>query len=285
MAGIYPISFSIPECKILKTPKTKVKDFATIIPGDMSTYIFNDEKSYYEDYAVSIFGKTCKKGGWDCMRHYEIMANGCIPWFDNLENCPKNTLTIFPRQIMEEAKQDFLNKKPFNMELSQQILDFTREFLSTKAMATYILRMSGHLDAKSCLFLSDQEYPDYLNCLTLHGFKELFGKECHDFVCIPYLYTNYPHPEKLYGKGFTYSCLLDKEKYRNNEYDKNIEEIIKSHYFDIIIFGSIHRTTKYWSFVNRYYKETDIITLCGEDEHICDKKELGQDYPLFVREL
>jgi hypothetical protein len=30
-----------------------------------------------------------KKGGWDCLRHYEIIGNGCMPYFENIEKCPK----------------------------------------------------------------------------------------------------------------------------------------------------------------------------------------------------
>ena len=30
----------------------------------------------------SYFGSTKKKAGWDCMRHYEIVASGAVPFFD-----------------------------------------------------------------------------------------------------------------------------------------------------------------------------------------------------------
>jgi len=30
-----------------------------------------------------------KKGGWDCMRHYEISANGTVPCFYMLDQKPK----------------------------------------------------------------------------------------------------------------------------------------------------------------------------------------------------
>ena len=79
-----PISFSIPECKILKKIPEKKKLLAHIIPGRLNTYIFSDESDYYLDYQDSVFGITCKKAGWDCLRHYEILANGCIPLFLDL---------------------------------------------------------------------------------------------------------------------------------------------------------------------------------------------------------
>ena len=39
-----------------------------------------------------------KKNGWDCLRHYEILANGSIPLFIKLDDCPNNTLTSFPKK-------------------------------------------------------------------------------------------------------------------------------------------------------------------------------------------
>lgn len=43
--------------------------------------------------------------GWDCMRHYEILACGCVPFFTNIEICPKDTMVRFPKDLMIEAKK------------------------------------------------------------------------------------------------------------------------------------------------------------------------------------
>ena len=53
---------------------------------------------YYEMYQNSIFSLTYKKNGWDCLRHYEILANGSIPLFIKLDDCPNNTLTSLPKE-------------------------------------------------------------------------------------------------------------------------------------------------------------------------------------------
>ena len=53
-------------------------------------YAFNDEIAYYEDIAISRYGITMKKGGWDCMRHYELAANGTVPCFYQLSKKPKH---------------------------------------------------------------------------------------------------------------------------------------------------------------------------------------------------
>jgi hypothetical protein len=91
------ITFSIPEEKIVKDIPNKSKLLSSLIPGNLSTYIYNNEEDYYNEYKKSLFATTILKAGWDCMRHYEILLNGCIPYFPNIENCPKNTMKLFPK--------------------------------------------------------------------------------------------------------------------------------------------------------------------------------------------
>ena len=74
---------------------------APLIPGKMNTYIYEREDDYYNMYRNSLFGLTYKKAGWDCLRHYEILMNGCIPFFLDLRNCPKYSLISFPKKKIE----------------------------------------------------------------------------------------------------------------------------------------------------------------------------------------
>ena len=90
-----PISFAIPTCK-LQPLQSKEKEIAHLLPGDKSTYIYSQEKEYYNDYSKSKFAVTTKRAGWDCMRHYEILANNCVPLFSDIQSCPVHTLTMFP---------------------------------------------------------------------------------------------------------------------------------------------------------------------------------------------
>ena len=91
---VYAITFSIPELKIVRGMQHKTKLLSNLIPGNMSTYIYNTEEEYYNEYKSSLFAITTKKSGWDCMRHYEILACGTIPYFPNNENCPKDTMAL-----------------------------------------------------------------------------------------------------------------------------------------------------------------------------------------------
>lgn len=168
-----PISFAIPTMK-LKSPVIKEKQLASLIPGNMSTYIYKDEDTYYNDYNISNFAITSKKSGWDCLRHYEILASNCIPLFFNLKNCPEHTMINFPKQklisildkcmkpheaYIEEAIQNaiiykqpevidnllnsYLNLdsiiKDEYLEFQSYLKSFTQKNLTTLALAKYFI--------------------------------------------------------------------------------------------------------------------------------------------------
>jgi len=290
---IFPIGFSIPACKIVDKVPEKTRETAIIIPGDFSTYIYQDEESYYKGYQESWFGITKKKSGWDCLRHYEILANGCIPMFEGLENCPPKIMTHFPKELVLKANQDLVNKALY----AEQLLNYTREHLTTKAMASYVLKMCNKESIKSVLYLSGEDawglYVDYLRCLTLHGFKELFGAQCHDYPKVPHLYKDYPGDRnQLYGKGFSCSYLLDSTKDRNDELDKTVLEDIRQHKYDLIIYGSIHRGHPFIDTVTWEYHPTQVVFFCGEDMY--DTTEYARcplqfysekGHPCFIREI
>ncbi len=100
----YPISFSLPQEKIWRGDNAeKMKDFPThIVDKEVASkvqqsffsatgsdkYIFTSETEYYQDLRKSRFGITTKRAGWDCLRHYELAANGCVLCFKDLDFKP-----------------------------------------------------------------------------------------------------------------------------------------------------------------------------------------------------
>ena len=129
-------------------------------------------------YSNSIFAITNKKLGWDCLRHYEILMNGCIPLFFNIQDCPKSILKTLPKQRLSEIyssydsvlklysplkiyKKKFLSfKKIFSyipnifknknastflkensniLEIKNELLNFTKQNLTTEILAKYVL--------------------------------------------------------------------------------------------------------------------------------------------------
>jgi hypothetical protein len=136
--NVYPINFSIPEELIVNDvdENNKEKLISEIIPNFNKNYNYNNEKDYYNEYYRSWYAHTKKKGGWDCLRHYEIMMNGCVPIFENLSDCPKNTLFFFPKKEIIS----FSNSSEKNIDKNKFILEYTRKNLTTKNILKHILQ-------------------------------------------------------------------------------------------------------------------------------------------------
>lgn len=111
-----PIHFGIQEDKIMtpKSVKEKTTEIAPLIPVNSTidesyrkTYIYNTEEDYMNMYHDSMFALTSKKGGWDTLRHYEILAAGCLPYFVDIENCPENTMKNWQKDTLSYTKRRF----------------------------------------------------------------------------------------------------------------------------------------------------------------------------------
>ena len=147
-SNLIPISFAVPKEKVLKDINEKpINLLAPLIPGRLSTYIYEDEKTYYNMYANSIFGITNKKLGWDTLRHYEILMNGCIPLFLNIKDCPKLTLTTLPKDRLLNIYNNFHRilqfYSPFKI--------YKKKFLSIKKIFSYIPNMFKNKSASTFL--------------------------------------------------------------------------------------------------------------------------------------
>lgn len=284
----YPIGFSISETKMVSKIPDKNKDFAFIIPGNLSTYIYNEEIDYYKDYQRSYFAITCKKGGWDCLRHYEILANGCIPYFLDLDKCPLMTMHKLPKSLIKEAmslpgvSRGKIDHSKFNYgryyDILNKLLDHTKKYLTTRSMAQYLLDTVGYSGNGSILFLSNDPNPDYIKTCLLIGLKELFQEKVIDFPKLDHIYKNYPGDTKrLYGKGFSYTKIVPDIPVNRS----NLENRVKNKEFELIIYAHIHCGRLFYNTVLQNYPTEKIIYICGEDSHKCPYTNLPN---LFLRE-
>jgi hypothetical protein len=142
--NLLPITFGIPSSKLAIPYMNKTQEYATCIPGQPETYVFKSEQPYYEDYQKSYYGVTMKKAGWDCMRHYEILGNNCVPYFVGLEDCPKNTLSNLPKELLLEAKNlavNFDEQKYFI--ILNELFEYTKNNLTTQNIAKYVIERAS----------------------------------------------------------------------------------------------------------------------------------------------
>lgn len=153
-AGVYPISFAIPreQFDFADPGIAKTRTTAALIPGKRETYVYTNEKDYYNAYAESRFALTKRKGGWDCLRHYEILAAHAIPVFSDFEACPSTTMTTWPRDLQLRANTLAAqwSTKPDDSayaELNAAFSDYALKHLTTEALADYVVGKATAADS------------------------------------------------------------------------------------------------------------------------------------------
>lgn len=280
-SNIFPISYCIPDECIVDTIQEKTQLIASLIPGNSSTYTFDStqENEYNEMYRNARFGVTTAKGGWDCLRHYEILANGCVPIFDNIQMCPTHTLTSFPKELIIRANNTLIQWQDYNdyNNLSSEILQHTKKNCSTSANANNFLNILKNINDKpiqNVLLITCHPGVNYLRELLWIGIKrkiQSYGGIAVEYPKIDYLYKDYEHSGTLYGNGFTYSKRL------NNDYnlcDSEIIEKIKNKFWDVVIFGKVGPDElelgtipklPLWDVVKDNYTPNEIVFLYGGD--------------------
>jgi hypothetical protein len=322
--NIFPLSYSIPDEKIIKEENicTKYIFLSPELSNDNKDYKYSatQELEYYQQYRDTYFAITKKKGGWDCLRHYEILANGCIPFFENLENCPENTLTTLPKKELIEIRNDFstntLCSQEDNLysEYYKKIMDKFRKNCTTSATTKYILsKLTKPADQiKNVLMLCCDSGVNYLRELSWIGIKRWIRQKngiAIEYPKLSYLYEDFPDEKKteLYGNGFTYSKCLSITNIEIEYSDIEIEQSIENKKWDIIIYGKIGPDElklgsipflPFWEKVSLNYNKKDIIFLYGGDEcfRIDGERETEDKYTnhlfehakygtCFVREL
>ena len=181
--NVYPIHLAVPKKKIISSINKNPKNtLSPLIPGRMKTYIYENENDYYQMYQNSIFSLTYRKQAWESLRHCEILANGSIPLFIKLEDCPTTCLTNLPKEklleifnlhskilrhynpfeIYKKRFRDFekfyyyliniykklpepaifIEKNPQINEYRNYLLEFTKNNLTSEKLAEYVINTS-----------------------------------------------------------------------------------------------------------------------------------------------
>jgi hypothetical protein len=164
-AGVFPTGFGIPSYQIRKIDLSIKKQlFQKTAPKacfddehrefNRTHYIFNTEEEYYRDMAESWFGLTCKKGGWDSLRHYEIIASGACLIFKRYNDkpalCSPQKLPVFTYNTNEELLElmDKLVPDGKPTKLYKEMLfaqrDWLLKFGTCEARALSVIRTIQH---------------------------------------------------------------------------------------------------------------------------------------------
>ena len=174
-----------------------------------------------------------KRSGWDCFRHYEIIASGTFPFFIDLNHLPTGTMHTFPVSLvqkamtlpgvpsMDEVKRAIqhhssipkINHKifPSNIycRLRTELLKYARSRLTTVQTALHVTQ------GKKRVLMVTPWVVDYQSVVLAHGL-EILATDNHiqvDFLTDTYhtrkpiLYKDHI-TDHSYGYGFTYQGRL-----------------------------------------------------------------------------
>ena len=310
---IYPIAYCIPDEYIVDDDtalSNKHIIISDLIPGQIETYRFgqDEEEEYKAMYRESLFAYTRKKGGWDCLRHYEIMANGCMPIFKELDKCPPETLISFPKELVINANKELLpwksNKKNKYNDFIKNMLDYVRKNCSATATAKYFLSKLNYTNPQKVLLIMGNcgiNYSRETLWIGLHNIITSNGGIAIEYPSMDFLYNDYKgNKGQLYGNGFTYAGTLKRKVTMTNA---DIEEKTRNGYWDLVIYGKVGPDEGWegsfpnmplWQDVFKRYGTHQIVFLYGGDECIDLTRENrykqhilnhGQLATCFVREL
>lgn len=314
---IHPFGYSFPSELFVDSIPLKDKVWAEVIPGFRETYRFETEQSYFEMYQSARFAFTWKKGGWDCLRHLEIIANGCVPVFRDIDSCPDVTLDNLPKKLLKQVNRDLIPWKDTQeqneryQELASQILEYSRNHASTEAMGKRFLEIAKLPPHAKILLLTCDPRPNYAREFTFIGLNRVLkesGGICISYPELKFSYEDFPKEDasKLYGRGFGYTRRLQRT-HPEELFDWSDEEIrtsLTEKKWDFILFGKIGvdepspgslPDLPFWKEVRQNYYQNQIGFLYGGD-HIQDLNDIGSTHTrhlchhsrfgiCFVREL
>jgi len=282
--SVFPLSFSVPDECIVDTIPKKTTLLASLIPGDMTTYIYDKykEKEYNEMYRSSRFAITKMKGGWDCLRHYEILMNGCVPLFENLNECPSYTLTTYPKELNDEAYELYNNWieneehiEKYNT-LCLKYLEHTKKYCTTSYTSEYLLKNIKNGDkVKNVLLITCHHGNNYNRESLWIGLKR-YIKSINGVAVehekLPFLYDDFDNfsEHKYYSNNcFTYPKRLQKDNYYNMN-ENEIVEKINNKFWDLIIYGKVGPdefcTFPFFDIVKSNYNKNKLVFIFGGDE-------------------
>jgi hypothetical protein len=267
---VLPISFGLPEGRYARAKRfqqlNKTRDFAQIIPGVKRTYIYSTEDSFYDGYAEAYYGITMKKMGWDCFRHYEIIASGSMPFFLDYSQIPSNTIHDFPVNTMKQAmelpgvpSQEEVRKhmaknstarlridhSVFNQakyeSLLAELIEYALDHLTWSGKAQYILSTIQRfypcltqpkvlmVTSRRCEFMSCVVFGALYGELGANYMSSLFGPKDALFESLV------APPKEMYGQGFSYVNSFS-DKWNETEMDKLTRQRLQDGFFNTIVF-------------------------------------------------
>ncbi|CAE7191405.1 unnamed protein product, partial [Symbiodinium pilosum] len=279
---IYPIAIGIADELIVPCIPLKRFDYALVWPGDRRTYSFNhriseDTVAYHENLRQAWFALTRPKGGWDCLRHYEILAAGSMPYFLDLKRRPAKKAAFLPMHLLRVAKtlpgvyEGRIDPSTFSirtcvrpcgkyLETMAPLLRYTKQRLAASKLAEYLL---SHLRVhrRSVLFLLP---PDgyhtggYASRNMFYGLRRVLGPE--NVVDYPMFAEMYAAHGRM---DMSTTGLLHAPAIQLNS--SQVEDWLRARKFGAVIYSNARAPLLFWDLVVSLYAPEEVAFLDGFD--------------------
>jgi len=287
--GVFPISFSNPR-RPSGLQGQRLRFLSEVIPGE--PYAFDDENRYLQQYRESYFGLSTKKAGWDCFRHLEIAFAGSIPLVPGIGATPPGVMFAYPKSTWAEILAELSSNGPRipSDGLIQNLADYSEEYLSSAAMATYMLDVLDY-QGGPVAFVDDHldSWVDYQSIFSLIGLSRVLG----DSLAVPaipdYLVGPFSADQNLYGRGFGYVGALEGLSPSSFEAVTSREIGDRFDSFELVIFGQFFRDFPTSGLGRqRAWDKTRLVGILGDDYPVTQgtiRNLAASGGKFFVREL
>jgi hypothetical protein len=262
----YSGHFSMPAQNIVDSVPPKAQDWATVIPGKKSTYVFKVEADYRADFERSRFAVTRRRYGWATNRNFEILAAGSVPYFCGVNRIPPTgTLASLPLLAFHAVvalpgvyfrcdphkkaagyparPENGFNDTRYNF-MARKLLVYTQRYLTTQHHALYVLSASSlRALPRKVLIVWASHYTIMLTGV-LNGLRKL-GVEVTDVPRRPEIYEGpgcHEAREQTYAKGWTFFCRTNESEGISRD---DIEARVRRREWDVVIISITDTLTYY----------------------------------------
>jgi hypothetical protein len=258
-----------------------------LVPGRKDTYTYDTEESYNAMLDDCCFAYTWKKGGWDCFRHVEILAHGCIPLIPTIDEVPPYSLAMHNIGLYREiwhACKDYI-KSPSKLKKVLEVHgdDWQRRLraqnLTTDTIFKYIL---NRCKSPKRIFWIDHRLNqmfDYMSALVYIGAMEsgIPVTLCSKAPSVLYDKETTQSQQVGHGLGFNYQGYFQASAPKHSKCP--ISELTAD---DLVIFGSFARSHEDFSRISS--TQCQIACIVGEDTFVRVPKAVLDRAEVFMRE-
>eukprot|EP00747_Dinoflagellata_sp_TGD_P099600 gnl/TRDRNA2_/TRDRNA2_167795_c0_seq1.p1 gnl/TRDRNA2_/TRDRNA2_167795_c0~~gnl/TRDRNA2_/TRDRNA2_167795_c0_seq1.p1 ORF type:complete len:272 (-),score=40.37 gnl/TRDRNA2_/TRDRNA2_167795_c0_seq1:84-899(-) len=208
------------------------------------------------------------------MRHYEIIAAGAVPLFEDLDSMPTCVAARLPRDMLQhgqalfdeivngsspqsiankEKDEELLHSLPANWttsynQLQDKLMSYAEANLTTRALAKQWMTSTRLPQGGKVLWLASLMFgevkpsqpfchSDYLRDMLFHGLRRA-GTLVVDVPRLDFMYQNSSGCDHLFGNGYSYAGLLPTEDADVKLSRLNWKDVLAKGGFDHVIFST-----------------------------------------------